>query len=151
MSRSMALLAFQPCVITLIHAGPFYSNYSCHKNAFISSTKSIQQLSKESIIESTEKNIIRNKRSTQVNRLIDNSIVIVVPIHFGDDISCSTSMHYASDSELDIAVLWIGFVDRPTVGRSTVKNNLLALNKVDGTSNFIRTNFPEEVFALSKQ
>lgn len=103
-----------------------------------------------SVIESTEKNIIRNKRSTQVNRLIDNSIVIVVPIHFGDDTSCSTSMQYASDSELDIAVLWIGFVDRLTVGRSTVKNNLLPFNKVDGTSNFIGTNFPVEVFALSK-
>ena len=55
---SVALLVFQPCMITLIYAGPFYSNYSCHKYAFISSTKSTQQLSKESIIKSTmaEKN-----------------------------------------------------------------------------------------------
>jgi hypothetical protein len=60
-------------------------------------------------------------------------------------------MHCASESELDIAVFWIRFVDHLTIGRSTVKNNLLPFNKVDGTSNFFRTDFPEEVFPLSKR
>ena len=111
----------------------------------------IQILSEEAIIESTEKNIIRNKRSTQVNRLIDDSLlVIVIPVHFGNYISCSTSIHCASKSELDIAVFWIGFVDHLAIRRSTAKNNLLPFNKIDGTSNFFGMDFSEEVFPLSK-
>ena len=112
-------------------------------------------LSEESIIESAEKNIIRNKGSTQVNRLIDDSLVIIfVSVHFGDYIGCSTTMYCSSESKLDIVVLWIGFVNHLTIGRSTVKNDLLPFNEMMvpaiswGRS---PTDFPEEIFPLSKR
>jgi hypothetical protein len=59
-------------------------------------------------------------------------------------------MHCASDSELDVAVLWIGCIDYFTIGMSTVKNNLIPINKIDGTSNFVGTDFPEEIFPLPR-
>ena len=60
-------------------------------------------------------------------------------------------MHCAGESELDIAVFWIGFINHLTLGRFTAKNNLLPINEIDGTSNFFGTDFPEEVFPLSKR
>lgn len=65
----------------------------------------------ESIIESTEKSIIRNKKSAQINRLIDyRLIIIIVPIHFrvSDYTSSSTSMHNASDNKLMLQYSGLG-------------------------------------------
>jgi len=89
-------------------------------------------------------------KSTQVNRLITDCFVIVIPVHFGDCISCSTGMHYASDSKLDVAVFWIGCIDYFTIGMSAVKNNLVPINEIDGTSDFVRTDFLEEISPLLK-
>ena len=90
-------------------------------------------LSQESIFQPTEKSVIGNKRTTKINRLVDNRlVVIVIPVHFGDYISGSTSMHYTSDGELYVAVLRIGFVDHLAIGISTAKNNLLSIPERNG-------------------
>jgi hypothetical protein len=54
-------------------------------------------------------------------------------------------MHYASDSELDVAVFWIGCINYFTIGMSAVKNNPLPINEIDGTGDFVRMQFPEEI------
>ena len=106
---------------------------------------------KESIIESTEKNIIGNKRSTHVNRLSDNCfVVVIVPIQFGNYISNPTSIHYASDSEFEVAIFRIGFGDSPTFRYSTAKNNFLSFSKFDCSRNLSRANFAEVIFPLLK-
>ena len=112
---------------------------------------STQVLSYESIFESAEESIIGNKRSTQVNRLIDDCIVIIiVSIHFGDDISSSTSMHYASDSELYVAVFRIWFVEYLAAGVAAPEDNLLTIVEIDGRRDVVGTDFTENIFPLSK-
>jgi hypothetical protein len=34
---------------------------------------------------------------------------------------------------------------------SAVKNNLIPINEIDGTSDFVGTDFPEEIFPLPKR
>jgi hypothetical protein len=60
-------------------------------------------------------------------------------------------MHRASESELDIAVFWIEFIDYITIGMSGAKRDLLPFNEINGTGDFFGTDFPKEVFVLSRR
>jgi len=60
-------------------------------------------------------------------------------------------MQCASDSELDVAVIRIGFVDNLAIGGSTVKNNFLSFAEFDGRRDFFGADFAKEVFALFKR
>ena len=96
-----------------------------------------------------EKNIIRNKRSTQVNRLSDNCfIVVVIPIHFSNYTSSPTSIHCMSNDEFEVAIFRIGLVESCSVSKA--KNNLLPFPKFDSRRDLIGTDFAEEVFPLLK-
>ena len=68
---------------------------------------------------------------------------------YSDYISCSTSIHCASEGELGITVSWIGFIDHVTIGMSAVKDDLLPFSEIDGTSDLFRTDFREDVASLN--
>jgi hypothetical protein len=59
-------------------------------------------------------------------------------------------MHYASDSELDVAVFRIGFVEYLAVGVAAPEDNLLTIVEIDGRRDVVGTDFTENVFPLSK-
>ena len=91
-----------------------------------------------------------HKRSTQVNRLSDDRFVVVVPIHFGNYISSPTNIHYASDSEFEVAIFRSGFGESLACRVSAAKNNFLSFCKSDGSRDLIRADFAEEIFPLLK-
>jgi hypothetical protein len=99
----------------------------------------------ETIMKSAEKNIIRNKRSTEVDRLVYNFVVVVVTIEFGNKIRSPTGMHGTSKSKLEVAEQRVGWIDYLTV-LSVAKHNLVSITKAHCGS--IITDYAENIFAL---
>ena len=75
-----------------------------------------------------EKNIIGNKRSTLVNRVSDDCfVIVVVPIHFCNYIGSPASIHYVSDGEFKVAIIWIEFSNSLACRFSVAKKKIPAL------------------------
>ena len=60
-------------------------------------------------------------------------------------------MYCASDSELNVAVIWIGFVDYMAISGSTTKDDLIPIRECDKMWNFVRADLTEQVFPLIKR
>jgi hypothetical protein len=70
----------------------------------------------ETIIESTAENIIRNKGSTEINRLCDNGLVaVIVAISLSNNVSSTTRMEGSSNRQLEVAEHRIGSINFRTV------------------------------------
>jgi hypothetical protein len=59
-------------------------------------------------------------------------------------------MHCASNSELNVAILWAGFVDYPPFGVPTLEENLLPLAEFNGRVYFFGADFAKYVVPLLK-
>lgn len=104
----------------------------------------------ESVIESTEKNIFADGRSTQVNRLTNDIciVIFIIAVRFIDYVSDPANMYYSSNCELDVTVIWIWSFNNPAFFFPRMKSDLIPISELDKERDIMRENCSEEVFPL---
>jgi len=110
----------------------------------------VQRRHRQAVIESTEQSVIRNKRSTQIDRLIyDRLIIVVITVQLINERQNSRGIHDTRDGKLQIAKRRIWRINDLTI-ISFAKNNFVSIFETHRSCIRI-ADHTEDVFVLLRE